>query len=180
MAIDAAKMVEDIYKRVQLPAEWVERLEKELDAEIVERQSIAADLRVGLTKRISALADERQKLIRAYYANAIPLELLKSEQDRITQAETSAKAELESAEADLKGWQEVLTLAIRLAGRCHHAYLQARPKVRRRFNEAVLEAVHIADGKAKSEFTEVFEALFSAPSSNKTVKVPPAVCGFTR
>lgn len=28
-----------IYKRVQLPPEWVERLEKELDAEIVERQS---------------------------------------------------------------------------------------------------------------------------------------------
>lgn len=65
------------------------------------RQSIAADLRVGLTKRISALADERQKLIHAYYANAIPLELLKSEQGRITQAETSVKAELETAEADL-------------------------------------------------------------------------------
>ncbi|MGH9196896.1 MAG: recombinase zinc beta ribbon domain-containing protein [Acidimicrobiia bacterium] len=173
MAMDAEMMVEDIYKRVQLPLEWVERLEKELEDEIVERQSTAADLRVGLTKRISALADERQKLIRAYYANAIPLELLKTEQDRITQAETSAKSELESAESDLKGWQEVLTLAIRLAGRCHDAYLKARPKVRRRFNEAVLKAVHIADGRAKPEFTEVFDVLFSAPSSNKAIKVPP-------
>lgn len=174
MAIDAEKMVEDIYKRVQLPPEWVERLEKELDAEIVERQSIAADLRVGLTKRISALAEERQKLIRAYYANAIPLELLKSEQDRITQAETSAKAELEATEADLAGWQEVLSVAIRLASNCHDAYLKARPRVRRRFNEAVLNAVYMKDGKAKPEFNQLFEALFLANSSNKALQVPPA------
>jgi hypothetical protein len=96
MAIDAEKMVENIYKRVQLPPEWVERLERELEEEIVERQSIAAELRVGLMKRLSNLADERQELLRAYYAGAIPLELLKKEQDRITQAETNAKTELEA------------------------------------------------------------------------------------
>jgi len=174
MAIDAEKMVEDIYRRVQLPPEWVERLERELEAEIVERQSIAADLKAGLTKRLAGLADERQKLLRAYYANAIPLELMKADQDRISKAETSAGAELEAAEADLKGWHEVLSLAIRLAGRCHDAYLKARPKVRRRFNEAVLEAVHVADGKAKPEFTEVFDALFLSKSSNKALQVPPA------
>lgn len=172
MAIDAEKMVEDLYRRVQLPPEWVKRLEEELEAEIVERQSIAADLKVGLTERLSDLADERQKLLRAYYANAISLDLLKSEQDRITKAEESARAELEAAEADLKGWQEVLTLAIRLAGNCHDAYLKARPKVRRRFNEAVLEAVHIADGKAKAEFNELFDALFLSKSSNKALHVP--------
>jgi hypothetical protein len=165
-------MVEDVYRRVQLPPEWVARLERELEAEIVERQSIAADLKVGLTKRLAALADERQKLLRAYYANAIPLELMKADQERITRAESSASAELEAAEADLAGWQEVLRLAIKLAGRCHAAYLTARPKVRRRFNEAVLNAVCVRNGKAKPEFTEVFEALFSSRSSNKALQVP--------
>jgi site-specific DNA recombinase len=173
MAIDAEKMVENLYKRVQLPSNWVERLEKELEAEIVERQSIASDLKVGLIKRLATLSEERQKLLRAYYANALPLDLLKTEQHRITQTETSAKAELEAAEADLAGWQEVLTLAIRLAGNCHDAYLKARPKVRRRFNEAVLNAVYVRDGKAKPEFTEVFDALFLSRSSNKALQVPP-------
>jgi hypothetical protein len=51
--------------------------------------------------------------------------------------------------------------------------LTARPKVRRRFNEAVLNAVYVRDGKAKTEFTEVFEALFSSRSSNKALQVPP-------
>ncbi|MGH9893931.1 MAG: hypothetical protein ACREA0_18490, partial [bacterium] len=97
--------------------------------------------------QLAALADERQKLLRAYYANAIPLELLKADQDRITKQESAAKAELEHTEADLEGWQEVLSLAIKLAGNCHAAYLKANPKVRRRFNDAVLESVYIEDGK---------------------------------
>jgi hypothetical protein len=72
------------------------------------------------------------------------------------------------------GWQEALTLAIRLAGSCHAAYLKARPKVRTRFNQAVLEAVDVKDRQLqRAEFTEVFEALFSRPSSNKRAMVAP-------
>ena len=74
----------------------------------------------------------------------------------------------------MEGWQEILSLAIKLAGNCHHAYLKAAPKVRRRFNEAILKAVHIKDGRAKPEFTDLFEALFSAQSLNKALTVPPA------
>jgi len=122
MAERAERMVEDLYKRIQLPPEWVKRLEAELEAEIVDRLSVAAELRVGLTGRLAALADERQKLLKAYYANAIPLALLKQDQDRITAAEQKARRELEVAEADLSGWQEVLSLSIRLAGNCRDAY----------------------------------------------------------
>lgn len=171
-AADAERLVEKLYRRVQLPASWVARLTEELESEVVERQTEASEQRVVLSKKLSALAEERQKLLRAYYANAVPLELLKAEQDRITTQEEAARAGLSVTEADLKGWQEALTLAIRLAGNCHRAYLKARPKVRRRFNEAVLQAVRIADRKiAKTMFTEVFEPLFSRPSSNKALKV---------
>jgi hypothetical protein len=58
--------------------------------------------------------------------------------------------------------------------------------VRRRFNDAVLKAVYLEDGKVKrAEFTDLFATLFSRPSSNKWVKgcprqcpgsVPPAAC----
>jgi site-specific DNA recombinase len=169
MADQAENLVEELYRRVQLPPELVERLEQELQDEIVERQANASDLRVLLTKRLAALADERQKLLTAYYANAVPLELLKNEQDRIGQAEEKAKRQLAAAEAQLEGWQEILSLAIKLAGNCHHAYLKAGPKVRRRFNEAVLKAVHIKDGRAKPEFTDLFEALFSGQGLNEAV-----------
>ena len=125
-----------------------------------------------LTKKLARLAGERQKLLQAFYANAIPLELLKAEQDRISREEQSASSELDVTEADLEGWQDVLSVAIRLAGNCHAAYLKARPFVRRRFNEAVLEALYVKDRKiARAEFSEVFAPLFSRPGSNKRLKV---------
>ncbi|MFN2609743.1 MAG: recombinase family protein [Actinomycetota bacterium] len=172
MACDAEGLVEKLYKRVQLPTEWMSQLEDEMEAEVVARQSIASEQRVVLTKRLAELAEEREKLLRAYYSNAIPMELLKKDQERISSQEASAKSGLEVTEADLEGWQEVLRLAIRLAGNCYDAYLKARPKVRRRFNEAVLKAVYIKDGKVKkAEFNDPFDILFSRPSSNKALSV---------
>ncbi len=174
LAADAEKALEDFYRRVQLPEKWVNQLTKELEDEIVSRQAEASEVRVALTKKLASLADERQKLLRAYYANAIPLKLLKADQDRITKQETAAKTELEHTEADLGGWQEVLSLAIKLAGNCHAAYLKANPKVRRRFNDAILESVYMEDGKvSRAKFTEVFETLFSRPGSNKALSVDP-------
>ncbi len=145
-----------------------------MQQEVVERQSEAAELRVMLTKRLATLADERQKLLRAYYANAILLELLKSDQDRITAQESAARAELAQTEQNLSEWQEVIGLAINLAGNCHQAYLKANPKERRRFNEAVLRSVYVKDGKVTgAKFNDPFKALFLRPSSNKPLTVDP-------
>jgi amino-transferase class IV len=59
-------------------------------------------------------------------------------------------------------------------GSGHAAYLKARPSVRRRFNQAVLEAVYVKDRRiARAEFSEVFAPLFSRPGSNKPLKVVP-------
>jgi site-specific DNA recombinase len=172
LAGDAEALVEDLYRQIQLPASWVSRLTEELEAEIVDRQAEASERRVLLTKSLAKLADERGKLLQAFYANAIPLELLKMEQDRIGIAEHAAKDDLQATEDDLEGWQDVLRTAIRLAGNCHTAYLKARPSVRRRLNDAVLEAVYIKDRKmGRAEFSEVFGPLFSRPSSNKALKV---------
>jgi hypothetical protein len=44
--------------------------------------------------------------------------------------------------------------------------------VRRRFNDAVLEAVYIKDRRiGRAKFSDVFAPLFSRPSSNKGLKV---------
>jgi site-specific DNA recombinase len=94
LAGDAEALVEDLYRRIQLP--WVSRLTEELEAEIVERQAEASERRVVLTKTLAKLADERGKLLQAFYANAIPLDLLKAEQDRIGVAQQAANGELEA------------------------------------------------------------------------------------
>jgi hypothetical protein len=163
-----------VYKRVQLPSSWVEQLTAELEAEIAVRQAESMERRTALTKKLAKIADERQKLLRAFYGNAIPIELLKSEQDRLTAEECAAKQELDVAEADLGSWEDVLRTAITLASSCHAAYRKSRPSVRRRFNQAVLEAVYVKDrAVARAEFSEVFAPLFSRPSSNRPLEVVP-------
>jgi site-specific DNA recombinase len=78
LAGDAEALVEDVYGRVELPPPWVRRLTDELEAEIAERQAEAMERRSALAKKLAKLADERQKLLQAFYANAIPLELLRA------------------------------------------------------------------------------------------------------
>jgi site-specific DNA recombinase len=174
LAGDAESLVEDVYRRVQLPASWVEQLTAELEAEIAERRAGSMERRTTLTKKLAKIADERQKLLRAFYGSAIPIELLKTEQERLTVEECAAKQELDVAEADLGGWEDVVRTAIDLAGNCHAAYLKARPSVRRRFNQAVLETVYVKDRSlVRAEFSEVFAPLFSRPSSNKPLSVVP-------
>jgi hypothetical protein len=77
-------------------------------------------------------------------------------------AEQAAKVELEAAEGELEGWQDVLRIAIRLVGNCHAAYLKARPSVRRHFNDAVLGAVYIRDRKIwQAEFSGLRASILS-------------------
>ena len=46
--------------------------------------------------------------------------------------------------------------------------------MRRRFNDAVLEAVYIKDRRiGRAEYSDAFAPLFSRPSSNKGLKVDP-------
>jgi hypothetical protein len=74
----------------------------------------------------------------------------------------------------LNGFRRLAPMGARLAGGPHPRHparrqlprrlSQARPKVRTRFNQAVLEAVYVKDRQLQRvEFTEVFEALFSRP-----------------
>ena len=56
--------MEDLYRRIQLPDSWVDRLTAELEAEIVERQAEASERRVVLTKTLARLGEERGKLLR--------------------------------------------------------------------------------------------------------------------
>lgn len=64
LAGDVEAIVQDLYRRIQLPHSWVSRLTEELEAEIVERQAEASERRVVLTRMLAKLADERSKLLR--------------------------------------------------------------------------------------------------------------------
>jgi hypothetical protein len=47
-------------------------------------------------RRLAKLKEEREKLLHAYYAGAVPVDLLRSEQDRLTSETRQAERHLEA------------------------------------------------------------------------------------
>lgn len=131
-------------------------LTEELDDEQAEADT---DRRVQ-ERRIRTLKDERQKLLDGYYAGAIPLDLLKVEQDRIGRGLALAEdrlAKLGSKFTDIEG---VITRAIAWADQLHVAYQAATDQVRRLFNQAVFKQVFVGrDGVVRVEYTDGFAEL---------------------
>lgn len=162
----AADILEDevvkLYRRVQLSDGWLERLEKDLEAEVIARQSRSTAERELATRRLAKLETQKRKLLDAYYAGAIDVPMLKAEQDRLGKELRACESSLVGLDANLQEWQEVLRTAMRFAANCADAYGKASDKTRRMFNKAVLEKVLIRDGHvAEAEFRKPFDGLLS-------------------
>ena len=113
------------------------------------------------------LGAQRQKLLDAHYAGAIPLDLLKSEQDRITGQLTRIEDQLASLDANFEQARAVLADTLDLTRDCHTAYLEADNSTRRLFNQAFFAKIYIdendetRDQNVRVDYNEPFDHLLS-------------------
>ena len=77
------ELVEQHYAEIRVPDELLDIIERNLRADIATHYEEARGEHVRLEKQQTRLLAERDKLLQAHYADAIPLDLLKREQDRI-------------------------------------------------------------------------------------------------
>ncbi len=145
-ADDLEAQIEDLYRRIQLPELWAERLREEMPAEVEERRAADVAQRKLLTARLAKAEGEgeRRKLLDAYYGEAIDVPTLKVEQARIGSAIDAAKDRLADLDANLTEQQEIPELAASLATRCGDAYRKANDRTRKLFNAAVFERLEAA------------------------------------
>lgn len=111
---------------------------------------------------------ERKKLLEAHYAGAIPLDMMKSEMDRLTrelnQAEqTEAAAKLSLTDLDIQ-----LERALDIATHCARLYDVAKPPTRRMMNQGFFRRLYVAqDGSIEdAELNEPFVHLLAKGRSN--------------
>jgi site-specific DNA recombinase len=95
--------------------------------------------------RLRALENERKKLLDAHYADAVPLDLLKTEQARITAEIKVVQDRLTTLEGNYNAAEANLNKAIALLRDCEAAYLQASDRLRRQFNQAFFKRLLIDD-----------------------------------
>ena len=115
------------------------------------------------------LERQREKLLEAHYANAIPLDLLSREQDRISSALAKIAAKVEGIDDRFDTVERNLDRALELATDCAAAYREAPESVRRMFNQVFFERVLVfpddnaPEGvRVDSELREPFDVLLGA------------------
>ncbi len=159
--IEAAEAaVAAYYATVQLPETEVTRLRAYLGDELTKLRKDADRERVVQTRRLGQLEGERKKLLDAHYADAIPLDLLKSEQHRLTAEVANAEGRLAEVEGDFRKAEANLARALTRAGDCEAAYREANDRLRRQFNMAFFKRLLIDDDcNVRGELAEPFDAL---------------------
>jgi site-specific DNA recombinase len=148
------------YATVQLPADEVARLRAFLGQELAKLRCDADRERGVQEGRLRKLQGEREKLLQAHYADAITLDLLKREQDRITTAMAAVEGRLAAIAADFKTAETNLHRALDRAGDCQAAYREASDRMRRQFNLAFFKRLLIHDeGTVSGELAEPWDVI---------------------
>jgi len=136
------------------------RLEQVLRVEVAERERHQAASAGFLPRRLRQLANEREKLLRAYYADAIDVATLKREQAGINAEVAEAESQLANDGEKLAQAKQVIDLALDLAKDSAASYRKARPEVRKVWNRAFFRTIRVRDDAiADFEYEEPFASL---------------------
>ena len=101
-------------------------------------------------------------MLQAYYAGALPLDLFRSEQQRISGAMDEAKTILKQRDSQFKEVHRTVTEAVELAANWGRAYGQASDQTRRLLNQAFFDMFMIdVEGVAGARVTQGFRGVLS-------------------
>jgi len=104
-----------------------------------------------------ALMSERSKLLAAHYADAIPLDLMKVEQERIAQSLAIIEERLSTYAVDQHQLERNIEAILHLLQDCDEAYARATPQVRRLMNQAVAVKIFIDEDEDDGDTTVELE-----------------------
>jgi site-specific DNA recombinase len=133
------------YAKVQLTTDQAAALRAFVMDLWTTSQADATSERERLGRRVSELSNERQKLLQAYLSDAVPLDLLKSEQQRIDRELSDSQRLLDASEQAAGDVAKALDAALAFLLSCQEAYEVADPRVRRRMNQAFFERIEVSD-----------------------------------
>jgi site-specific DNA recombinase len=148
------------YATVQLTGKELVEVRAFLEEELAGLRLDAERERRVQERRLVGLFAERKKLLDAHYADAVPLDLLKSEQERLTRAIDSAEGRLAEVEGDFKKAESNLKRVLTRLGDCETAYREASGPLRRQLNLAFFRRLLIDDEyNVEGELAEPFDVL---------------------
>jgi site-specific DNA recombinase len=157
-AVEAA--IEDHYRAVSVDPGTADNVRKALIDEL-ERQQAGNKTQIARQeRRLRKLGEERRKLLQAHYADAIPLELLKEEQARISRETAAAERQLAEARVAFADVAQTVERALDLATNLHQLYLASGGLARRRLNQFFFSKVLVGPDHVQVQLSEPAGALY--------------------
>ncbi len=159
------------YASQQLAPEVRQALEGWLRQELKSLFTEATAERKLLRQRRQTLETERAKLLKAHLADAVPLDLLKTEQDRISTQLSYIEQRINDTEHHHTDVFANLARSFDLAADLQAAYEDAPPRQRRQFNQAIFTRLYIEDdGSVSGELAEPFHTILNTQLQQRAVR----------
>lgn len=157
---EVERQVAHIYDRYSFSHAVREYLENFLwDKLQDEKKNYDAELD-GLRRERDKLERKRKKLLEAHYDDAIPLDLLKEEQQKIAKQLAAIEHQEKAHEATFEEISERLTDALELVEDCGKTYRLAADHIKRMMNQAIFSKLWIEeDGHVTAEFADPFNII---------------------
>ena len=160
---EVALKIEEWYEKIKFTAEFKALVEQWLDSQI---DKLTEESKVELNRlkqQKDKLEREQRKLLQAHYADALPLDLLKEEQDRIGKSLGSIKSRMAGCQAEYAEIAKNMGLALELLDDCGNMYRQADDSQRRGFNQAIFTRILVhEDLTLEMEYAEPFDTLLNS------------------
>ena len=131
----------DLYRAIELSAEDRTQIEHYLHDELSQIEGDKAKAVRSLTTRRTNIEDRRRRLLHAHYEGAIPLELLKEEQAKLTSELNQIERQLTAYKADAAEVRQHLTQALDLLEDCHRLYSAAPAHLKKLLNQVFFQRV---------------------------------------
>ena len=126
----AEEKVRQEFRRRQITHEEAQAL-RQLIVDVLRERNTEARFEVTRQKqRLHDLTDQRDKLLQAFYAGAVPLDQLKNEQERISRQTAAADRLVETSQVELDKVETGLKLTLDFAATCVERYENATPLIR--------------------------------------------------
>ena len=134
------RMVE-LYQTIQLSAADRTQIEHYLHDELSQIEGEKDKAVRSLTTRRTNIEDRRRRLLHAHYEGAIPLDLLKEEQAKLSTELNQIERQLTAYQADAAEVRQHLTQALDLLEDCHRLYTAAPAHLKKLLNQVFFERV---------------------------------------
>lgn len=159
---DIESRIEDLFADISLNPDVATAVREQLLKRLSKRQETISREATRAAASLRKLDAERDKLVQAHLADAIPIDVLKREQARLTREISAAKATVRLGEERLENEAQIVKVAVAAAEGIGSTYRDAEPHVRRLIGQAFFTTIYVnADSVAAVELTDPFSEVLA-------------------